>query len=58
MIDNAVTLLPDPELADDGDGLAGANVERHLIDSRQPAALGVEARRQVADLQEGWGHGR
>ena len=58
MSDSAVTLLPEPELADDRDGLAGADVERHLIDGRDLPALRLEARRQVADLQEGlepWG---
>ena len=53
MIDSAVTLLPEPGLADDGQRLAGGDVERDLIDRRQPAALRFEARRQVADLQEG-----
>ena len=57
MIDSAVTLLPEPEFADDGDRLAGVDVERHLVDGRHLPALRVEARRQVADLQEGLGHG-
>ncbi len=56
-MESAVTLLPEPELADDGDRLAGADIERHLIDGREPAALRIEAGREVADLQEGLRHG-
>ena len=44
-------------LADDGDGLAFGNVEGDLIDRGQAAALAVEARGQVAHLEQGWGHG-
>ena len=52
MIDSAVTLLPDPELADDCDCLAGANVEGDVVHGRHPTALRIEACRQAADLQE------
>ena len=45
--------LARPRLADDGDGLARIDVERDLVDRGEPPALRVEARRQIADLQEG-----
>ena len=53
MIDSAVTLLPEPDFADDGHRLARPDVEGHLVDGRDPPALRIEARGQVADLQEG-----
>ena len=52
--ESAVTLLPEPELADDRDGLAGLDVERDAVDRRHRPALGVEARGEIADLQERW----
>ena len=38
-------------LADDGERLAGVDVERDAIDRRHGSALGAEPRRQVFDLQ-------
>ena len=57
MIDSAVTLLPEPDSPTMATVSPGVDVERHLVDGRHPPALGVEARRQVADLQEGCGMG-
>ena len=45
----AVTLLPEPGLADDRHHLAGAQVEADPVDGLDDAVFGREADPQVAD---------
>ena len=52
MIESAVTLLPEPDSPTMATVSPGADVEGDVVDGRHPTALGIEARRQVADLQE------
>ena len=47
-IDKAVTLLPQPELADQPQHLAGTQVERQIVDGRDRALLGGEHHAQIA----------
>ena len=47
-IDIAVTDFPQPALADDGDGLAGIDRERHVAHRADLAAFGVERDVEVA----------
>ena len=59
MIDFAVTLLPEPEFADDAQRLAGVQREADAIDRTHDAGVGEEPGVQVCDLQDrlsGVGH--
>ena len=47
-IDSAVTLLPEPEFAHDGQRLAGGQVEGDVVDRLDDAALGAESRGEAA----------
>ena len=49
----AVTDLPQPELADDGERLAGFQAERDAIDGAVDALRRAEVRLQVLDLEQG-----
>ncbi len=53
MIESAVTDLPEPELADEREGFALLDVERHLVDGEHFARAASERDRQVADREEG-----
>ena len=48
-----MTDLPQPALADDGEGLAGIDVEGQALDGAHHAVRRAEMGLQVLDLQEG-----
>ena len=50
-IDSAVTLLPQPDLADDAQGFAGAYFIGHAVDRAHHARPGEEMRVQVVDFE-------
>ena len=52
MIESADTDLPEPELADDGDDLAAADVEAQALDRPHDAARGLEMDVQILDLEQ------
>ena len=53
MIERAVRLLPDPEFADDAEGLAGKQVEANTVEGAHGAAeRGVEFGPKIADFQD------
>ncbi len=56
MTDIMVWLLPEPEFADDGDGLARRHVEVDALHGMQDAVAGAEADVEIADRQNGFGH--
>ena len=53
MMESAVTLLPQPELADDAERAAGREREAHAADGlRDAAAIALEDDAQVLDREE------
>ena len=54
-MDMAVTDLPQPELADDRQRLAGLDVEGEAVDGAVDAVRRAEVRLQVLDLEQGHG---
>ena len=53
--DSAVTLLPQPDFADDGQRLAALQREGDAVDRLDEARARVEAGLQVLDLEHGLG---